>query len=112
MGEECNGYMLFCCDSSYSKEITFALDNNYTQLKTTLSLRSVDNDIPEGVWIEFYSIENGKEISIGETKRFKAGTRPTEIEIPLDGVTDLKIKTNFPSIHEAAFLLTEGIFIK
>lgn len=112
MGEECNGYMFFCRAENYSNEITFVLDKNYTQLETTLRLRNADNDIQASIWIEFYSVNDGEEKKIGESERFKAGIKPSKTIISLENVTDLKIKTNSPTINDGGVLLTDGIFLK
>lgn len=103
-------YKIFCYDS-YKNDITYALDGKYSKLSATFGLRDIDGDNKNTIWIEFYSMDRDKIIKkLGETERFKAGVRPTDVEISLTGVKDLKMITRGES--DNGFLLTDGIFIE
>lgn len=90
-----------------TRELTYALDSRYTVLSATFGLRETDNDIEDGVWIEFYG--DGKKI--GETIHFYAGVRPNSIELDVTGVNDLQILAKSNVKYWGAFLLTDGIFV-
>ena len=100
-------YQLYCGGEGYTQEITYALDSNYITLKGELGLREQNNNLNDGIWIEFYG--DGKKL--GETIHFYKGVRPYSFEINVSGVNDLKIVCTSNSMHRDGYLLTNGFFV-
>lgn len=108
LGNENYSYSIFCGGDSFSNEITYPLDKKYKSLKGTIALSQKDNDIGDGAWLEFY---DGKKC-IGHTKHLKAGVRPFEFSINVEGVEDLKIVSTASTMHLWANILTNGFFLE
>ena len=89
------------------REVTFLLEKEYTKLTGTIALRSGENDIRDGVWLEFY---DGKNNLIGKTEHLYAGVLPVDVYVDISGVDRLKVKAN--GGNQFAFILTSGFYLE
>lgn len=78
--------------------ITYPLDKKYSILKGKIALSASSND-SSGIWLEFFSGDK----KLGETEHMKAGSRPSEFQIDVSNVTDLRVSTN--CTNEEGYLL-------
>lgn len=96
-----------CANSEYDDKIVYPIDGKYTTLTGDLALASIDRNIEDYIWVEFYS--NDK--MIGKTEKFTKGNRPITFSIDVSGVTDLGIKPNCSGDISSGYLLTHGFFL-
>lgn len=89
------------------REVTYALDGKYTTLRGTIALRSSENDIRDGVWLEFY---DGNNKLIRETDHLYAGVSPVLVEVDVTQVDRLRVKAN--GGDQYAFILTSGLYLE
>ncbi len=88
------------------REVTYALDGKYTTLRGTIALRSSENDIRDGVWLEFYD----NNTLIYQTGHLYAGVLPIEFSVDVSQIDRLKVKAN--GGDQFAFILTSGFYLE
>lgn len=85
--------------------LTYYIQKKYRLISGTIGLYQEQNDIDDGIWLEFY----GDDKFIGATQHLFAGIEPIKFEFDISGVTKLKIILK--GGDQSSGILTNGFYL-
>lgn len=103
-----NGYSIYYDGNGNedNREATYLLEKKYKTLSGKIALRNNENDIRDGVWVEFYD----NNTLIYQTDHLYAGVLPIEFSVDVSQIDRLKVKAN--GGDQFAFILTSGFYLE